>query len=96
MSRIDTALHSQRTCNNGLARLRHVRLDTPTYGITYHTAPLKMYGNGYQGEYLQALHARATVYHKTIIDVGCPEILLQGDTFCVRIGGVVVELWRQK
>ena len=39
---------------------------------------------------------RATVYHKTILDVGCPEILLQGDTFHVWIGGVVVELWHQK
>ena len=27
--------------------------------------------------------ARATVYHKTILDVGCPEILLQSDTFHV-------------
>ena len=35
-------------------------------------------------------------YHKTILDVSCPEILLQGDTFHVRIGGAVVELWRQK
>ena len=31
-------------------------------------------------------------YHKTILDVGCSEILLQGDTFHVRIGGAVVEL----
>ena len=38
----------------------------------------------------------ATVYHKTIIDVGCPEILLHGDTFHVRIGGAVIELWHQK
>ena len=40
--------------------------------------------------------ARATVYHKTILDVGCTEILLQGDTFHVWIGRAVVELRRQK
>ena len=34
------------TCNLLIADLHdcYVRLDTPTYGITYHTAPLKMYG----------------------------------------------------
>ena len=39
---------------------------------------------------------RATVYHKTILDVGCPEILIQCHTFHVWIGGAVVVLWRQK
>ena len=46
------------------------------------------------GERLSTAHA--TVYHKTILDIGCPEILLQVDTFHVRIGGEVVELWCQK
>ena len=40
--------------------------------------------------------ARATVYHKTSLDVGCPEILLRGDTFQVRIGGTFIELCCQK
>ena len=59
------------------------------------TVPLKMYNN--RGTAINYEHcAHATVYHKTILDADCQEILRQGDTFHVRIGGAVVELWRQK
>ena len=39
---------------------------------------------------------RATEYHDTILDIGSPEMLLQGDTFHVRIREAVAELWRRK